>query len=76
VADVQLEPGLTALAFRAFQPLNLKHDEPLSDVAFNFNVQPYYPYAKAHAEKQAAVAAAAAAQHLAGRCRLTLGTLG
>ena len=32
---------MTALAFTAFQRLNLKCDEPLSNVAFKFNLRPY-----------------------------------
>ena len=39
---VQVEPGLTPLAFRDFQRLKLKYDEPLSNLAFNFNWCPYH----------------------------------
>ena len=38
---VQVEPALTAFAFRAFQRLILKRDEPLSKLAFDFNLRPY-----------------------------------
>ena len=36
---VQVEPGLTPLAFRAFQRLKLKCDNSLLSVAFNFSFQ-------------------------------------
>ena len=38
---VQVDPELTALAFRDFQLLKLKHDELLSNFAFNFNLRHY-----------------------------------
>jgi len=80
----QVEPGLEALGFKAFQLFTLSYDQPLSTFAFNCNSRPYntptLAYNRARNLSPCAmvlpfsiiVAAKLYIQNKVGQCRFTL----